>query len=160
MKILMFILVAATLGSAQDQSAPAKSTPDKSSQNAPARPAAKSADAPGLPAGATLVEPNLYRYTDAQGKTWMYRRTPFGFSKWEDKPELQQTPVQSVNSPKVFDLGDSYRFEQRTPFGVSKWTRKKTELTDDEKGWVASSQAPDKTAPNKTPAVSDPAEKK
>ncbi len=30
-----------------------------------------------IPAGAVAIESNLYRHTDAQGKTWIYRRTPF-----------------------------------------------------------------------------------
>jgi hypothetical protein len=159
MKISMLIVLAAALASAQG-----KSTQDQSAQNTPPR-AAKPPDAsaPGLPAGATQVEPYLYRYTDDKGKTWMYRRTPFGFSKWEDKPGAEQPVVQNSIAPKVFDLGDSFRFEQRTPFGVSKWTRKKTDLTDDEKAWVAASQAQEKTpAPEKSPApASQPsAEKK
>jgi hypothetical protein len=82
MKILTIILVAAALAGAQNQSAQAQSAQAQGGQDksgAPARAAAKSPDAgaPALPAGATEVEPNLYRYTDAQGKTWMYRRTPF-----------------------------------------------------------------------------------
>ena len=39
----------------------------------------------------------------------------------------------------VTDLGDSFRFEKKTPFGASTWTRKKSELTDEEKAlpWPA-----------------------
>jgi len=40
----------------------------------------------GVPADAQEIQPYLYRYTDAQGKKWLYRQTPFGLSKWEDKP--------------------------------------------------------------------------
>ena len=47
-----------------------------------------------IPAGAKLVEPNLYRYTDSNGKTWKYRQTPFGFSKWEE------TPLPLLNRPR------------------------------------------------------------
>jgi len=36
-----------------------------------------------IPAGAVVVESNLYRHTDAQGKTWIYRRTPFGITRAE-----------------------------------------------------------------------------
>jgi len=150
MKILLVILLAATLGSAQNQSA----------QNAPARSATKAdANAPAIPSGAVELEPNLYRYTDAKGKIWMYRRTPFGFSKWEYKPDSDQPAVQSTNSPRVFDLGDSFRFEQQTPFGVSKWSRKKTELTDSEKTWVELAQAARKSAAP-APASDHAAEKK
>src|ERR1700686_4657622 len=40
---------------------------------------------PTIPQGAEEVGPNLFRYTDPQGKRWMYRNTPFGPSKWEEK---------------------------------------------------------------------------
>ena len=108
-----------------------------------------------LPKGAVQVEPNLYRYTDAHGKTWLTRRTPFGFSTWEDKPAPLQPAVQTSSAPLVraTDLGDTVRFERQTPFGMSKWVRKKSELTDEEKGWFAAAQHPN-SAP---PAASSPA---
>src|SRR5438128_1018620 len=39
-----------------------------------------------LPAGAVMVEPGTYTFTDAQGKKWIYRKTPFGLARLEDKP--------------------------------------------------------------------------
>ncbi len=36
---------------------------------------------PAIPKGANEVEPNLFRYTDPQGKTWIYRKIPFGVSE-------------------------------------------------------------------------------
>jgi hypothetical protein len=89
-----------------------------------------------IPPGATLVEPNLYRYTDSSGKTWNYRQTPFGISRWEETsaPQPISQPAQAKSDPVVVtDLGDSYRFEKKTPFGASTWVRKKSELTDEEK---------------------------
>lgn len=117
---------------------------------------------PTIPAGAKEVGPNLYRYTDAQGKTWMYRRTPFGIGKWEDKPTDQQREVENPIPVTVTDLGDSVQFQRLTPFGPSKWVRKKTELTDDEKAILARQQqskpseadskaADGKAQPNKPP---------
>jgi hypothetical protein len=98
-----------------------------------------------IPAGAKLVEPNLYRYTDSDGKTWNYRQTPFGISKWEETstPASQSAPEssQAKSVPVVVtDLGDRYRFEKKTPFGQSSWTRKKTELTDEEKALTRDQQ--------------------
>jgi hypothetical protein len=162
MKTIALTLFAAALGFAQSQSdgtTPAKkdNTPAKTHKAKTAAPAQKSAaqnkkPAPPpaappspeqrakaqtqtqpIPAGATLVEPNLYRYTDSGGKTWNYRQTPFGVSKWEETSTAPQpTPVK--NEPTVVtDLGDSYRFEKKTPFGASTWVRKKSELTDEER---------------------------
>lgn len=95
--------------------------------------------APTIPTGAVEVEPYLFRYQDASGKTWMYRQTPFGLSKWEET----STPA-AVEPPKsepvvVTDLGDSVRFERNTPFGKGTWVRKKTELNDEEKALISGS---------------------
>jgi hypothetical protein len=156
MKTIALTLFAAALGIAQSQSstAPAvRPTPKdmakaataaqkSSAQNKkPAQPtAARKAVAQGpaqaIPAGAKLVEPNLYRYTDPSGKTWNYRQTPFGISKWEETPAsaTQPSPApEPKNQPvAITDLGDSYRFERKTPFGAATWVRKKSELTDEE----------------------------
>src|SRR4051812_2926222 len=35
----------------------------------------------GVPEGAVQIEPYAYSYTDAEGKEWLYRRTPFGVSR-------------------------------------------------------------------------------
>lgn len=141
MKTMTMLLLAATLACAQDRSAaPAQ----------PPKPAASADTAPALPKGAVQVEPNLFRYTGAQGKTWLARRTPFGFSTWEDKPAPPQ-PVQAAGAPLIqaTDLGDTVRFERATPFGKSTWLRKKTELNDDEKAWLEAAPGPQATT---TPA--------
>src|SRR6202050_4753415 len=91
---------------------------------------------PSVPPGAQEVGSNLYRYTDPQGKVWMYRKTPFGVSKWEEKPGEQAPQAESPGSPgttagtTMKDLGDSVEFQRATPFGIQKWTRKKSEMTD------------------------------
>jgi hypothetical protein len=78
------------------------------------------------------VEPFLYRFTDAHGKAWMYRQTPFGVVRWEEK--AAQQPVVDNSNPVAFkDLGDSVEFSTQTPFGVEKWKRKKSELTASER---------------------------
>jgi hypothetical protein len=170
MKTIALTLFAAALGFGQS-STPAATTPattpapkaaPKSTSTAPdKKPAQPSKPSPdqkakaqsqtqSIPAGAILVEPNLYRYTDSSGKTWNYRRTPFGVSKWEEtaapasQSNPQATPAQSEAKPEpvaVTDLGDSYRFERKTPFGASTWVRKKSELTDEEKVLAGGQQA-------------------
>jgi hypothetical protein len=96
-----------------------------------------------IPAGARQVEPNLYRYTDSSGKTWNYRQTPFGISRWEEKstPAAESAPAKR-EAVVVTDLGDSYRFEQKTPFGNSTWVRKKSDLTDEEKALAGEQHTP------------------
>ena len=145
--------MAATLLLAQDKDTKSSKDADKkqshdASQSDTSKGAA-SADPVSsvIPKGATQIEPNLYRFTDAQGKTWFYRRFPFGVSKWEDKPAEQvakEEPLASV----IRDLGDSVEFQRRTPFGISKWVSKKTDLSDDEKELLATYEAKRAAAAN------------
>jgi hypothetical protein len=99
---------------------------------------------PQVPPGAKEVGPNLFSSTDAQGKRWMYRKTPFGVSKWEEKPGEQEPRAESPASAQagtiMTDLGDSVQFQRPTPFGPQKWTRKKSELTEDEKSAFATQE--------------------
>jgi hypothetical protein len=97
---------------------------------------------PTVPKEAEEVGANLYRYTDAQGKHWMYRQTPFGVSKWEEKPGdlQQQQPSPPSAGLSMTDLGDSVQFQRLTPFGPQKWIRKKSELTEEEKASFATQE--------------------
>src|SRR5271163_4459353 len=145
MKIIALAIFAAALGCAQSQpstSAGTSPAPGTAPEATPApKPAPKTATAaknkkpvqptpqqkasaqsqtPSIPAGATLVEPNLYRYTDSNGKKWNYRQTPFGITKWEET-SAPAHPAPQPNQIKsepviVTDLGDSYRFRKKTPF--------------------------------------------
>lgn len=161
MKTIALTLLAAALGLAQDSTHAATSPAPKDSSKTAATAAKKKPSQPAkptreqlakaqqtqtqaIPAGAKLVEPNLYRYTDSNGKTWNYRQTPFGVSKWEETPGASPHPAPEAAAPPspvvVTDLGDSYRFEKKTPFGHSSWTRKKSELTDEEKALAGDRQ--------------------
>lgn len=122
--------------------APSKVPDKKAAQAAKPSPGQKaSVPAQSIPAGAMLVEPFLYRYTDANGKTWMYRKTPFGMSKWEESSTPAPQPPPAKSEPVVVtDLGDSVRFEKKTPFGSATWVHKKSELTDEEKALVGGQQ--------------------
>ncbi len=114
--------------------------------------------AESIPAGAKETAPGVYHYTDAQGKKWIYRRTPFGISKGEDR-SVDTEKVQAAEDADyklitVTDLGDKIHFERQTPFSTTKWTKAKSELTEYEKKVVASKQS---AAP--PPASSAPAAK-
>ncbi len=98
---------------------------------------------PTVPKEAEEVGANLYRSTDAQGKHWMYRKTPFGVSKWEEKPGDAGQPQSASPSSAgltMTDMGDSVQFERITPFGPQKWIRKKSELTEEEKASFATQE--------------------
>ena len=94
-----------------------------------------------LPAGAKLVEPGTYTFTDAKGKKWIYRQTPFGLARLEDKPaEAETSPAPSLIT--ATEDGDTIRFERPGPFGVYRWQKNKSELADDERAaWERSRAA-------------------
>ena len=126
----------------------------------------------GVPAGASEVGPNTYRFVDKDKKVWIYRKTPFGLQKAEETPAAEADRARKADSSasatpqrdpdrtatpfgeskasasgmpvtKVTENGDSLTFERPSPFGVYRWTKKKTELTDDEKKlWEAQRSAP------------------
>jgi hypothetical protein len=153
MKIITLTLFSVTLTLAQNSTTtattPARKDTAKASTAQNKKPAQASKPSPAkteppvqvIPAGATLVEPNLYRYTDSDGKTWNYRQTPFGISKWEESSTPPAQPAAKSDPVVVTDLGDSVRFEKKTPFGGSTWVRRKVELTDEERALVADQQA-------------------
>ena len=95
----------------------------------------------GIPVGAVKLDEITYRYqektsTGKPGTVWLYRRTPFGVSKVEEKEaaKIGQAVAAPVETPATAtDLGDSYRFERPGPFGNKVWTKKKSELTDEER---------------------------
>jgi hypothetical protein len=153
MKTIALTLFAATLGFAQASSSTSTTpstaaNPSTSAAQKKAPPVAKKpqpkagtgTQAVTIPSGAVQIEPYLYRYTDSSGKTWNYRKTPFGVSKYEENSLPAPPPTAAKSEPVVVtDLGDSYRFEKKTPFGGSTWVHKKTELTDDDKALLSHS---------------------
>lgn len=74
-----------------------------------------------VPSGAVQAADGSFRYTDAQGMQWIYRRTPFGIARAQDM---------AATAIKATEAGDAIRFERPTPFGTFKWERRKTELTE------------------------------
>jgi hypothetical protein len=144
-RICFVMVLAMAAGQAEDNQAAKKKSA--------AKPASSTAELK-LPAGATMVEPGTYTYTDAQGKKWIYRKTPFGLSRAEDKP----APADAVPAPPpgagmtATEDGDSVRFERPSPFGVYKWQKKKSDLTDDERAAWEHSQ--NKTAQSEKASAS------
>ncbi len=123
---ILAVLVAAGLVAGDGiKKAPPRKTATQPAASAPA----------GPPKGAVEVSAGTYRYVDAQGKVWNYRRTPFGWMKGEEKDMKPSaaTPISAAPQTRVFEDGDSVRFERKTPFGVQRWTRKKSEMTEEEK---------------------------
>lgn len=113
---------------------------DRSGAKAAAgKPAASPKSEPNVvPRDAVEIEPGVYRWKDAQGKTWILRRSPFGLLKGEEpsKSEPAGEDDDAAAAIKVFEEGDELRFERRTPFGVSRWTKKKTELDElEQRAW-------------------------
>ena len=147
MKIVLFTLMAATLLLAQDKDK--KQSKDAGKSEPPKAAPSDTPRSSQIPKEAVRVEPNLYRYVDAQGKIWYYRQLPFGVSKYEDKP-AEATAVTEQPAVLVRDLGDSVEFQRMTPFGPSKWARKKTDLTDEEKGVIAAEEAKRSAASKET----------
>ena len=93
-----------------------------------------------IPKDAVQIDPNTYRYTDPAGKKWIYKKTPFGISRVEDKgisaedaKKAQQDLARQIEYTKAVEDGDSIRFERASPFGITRWQRKKAELNEVER---------------------------
>jgi hypothetical protein len=123
LRICFAMFLTAFVAMAEDQPAPKKESAKKS----PAPPAELT-----LPAGAKQVELGTYTFTDAQGKKWIYRKTPFGLARLEDKA-VETTAAPSGDGITAKEDGDTIRFERPGPFGTYRWQKKKSELADDEK---------------------------
>jgi hypothetical protein len=93
-----------------------------------------------LPEGAVAVESNLYRHTDAQGRTWTYRRTPFGITRVEGQASARVRPEAWANV-KAWEDGDAVCFERPGPFGVYRWRTKKSGLDEVEQAVWARQQS-------------------
>jgi hypothetical protein len=121
----------------------------QSKKKAPA-PAAAPAAAPSAPApaappqrleipkGAVEQDPGRFFYTDAEGKKWIYVRTPFGVSRLEDKSAVRTDAPTAARAAdpfanvKITEKNGIVVFERPTGFGTSKWQKKKSELTPEE----------------------------
>lgn len=85
-----------------------------------------------VPKDATQVDASNWHAVDAQGKAWIYHKTPFGVSKYAEG-DVPKPVVATKNPVRATDLGDHYHFEQSMPFGKREWDRKKDALTDSDR---------------------------
>ncbi len=143
MRKLVFLMIPLGLVLAQDSKppAPARTAKQKAKPSAPAPGGSIS-----IPADAVEISPQAYRYKDADGKSWIYRKTPFGISKMEERPNAltpeqmaqgaSAVPAKSKIKVRAIEEGDTVRFEQLTPMGNRVWERKRSELTPEEKTWL------------------------
>ena len=139
MKLMITICAALAMGSvfAQETASQKSGEAKQGTAKAEAKPGMKKTAAkmppqtttPGLPKTAVEIEPNLWRYIDDKGQVWMYRRTPFGYARYQPEKAVADPDVEEAQFLTAFDLGDTVRFERKTPFGVNKWSRKKSDLT-------------------------------
>jgi hypothetical protein len=142
MKSVFVIFVSALALLAADPQTQTKKTAQ------PAKAAAKTNDGSkpmAVPADAVLGADGDYRYTDPQGKKWIYRKTPFGMARLEDASELPPAKVAAAAGIKATEDGDKVRFERQGPFGLWKWVKNKSELDETEKAALQNSQANNKT---------------
>lgn len=80
---IVFPLTALVLAAADGSSAPKQTKP---------APPATAAKPQSIPAGAVEIEPGTFRFTDKEGKTWIYRKSPFGMMRFASKAGDQATP--------------------------------------------------------------------
>ena len=125
MKTLLCICMFATALAAADQ-------PAAATKAAAAKPAVKKFTPLTIPADATpLGAMGRYRWTDKDGKVWIYQKTPFGVHR---APETGPDPGPITTAAPQ---GDSIRFTQETASGSYTWVRKKSELNDSERKILA-----------------------
>jgi len=105
--------------------------PAKPASSPAAAQAKKPPAALAVPADAVQISPGLYRWQDKDGKSWMYRRSPFGVSRWEEG-SADAKQKSAIETTMAVEQGESIRFERDSPFGKHVWVRKKTELDETE----------------------------
>jgi hypothetical protein len=132
MKLICAILISAAIAAEpqQNKSAAAPKVSDGSKPLA-------------IPAGAVRGADGDMHYTDPQGKKWIYRITPFGVARLEEKTEAQAKVLEAEKAAgiKAFEEGDKVRFERQGPFGVWKWEKKKSDLDETEKAALETARA-------------------
>src|SRR4051812_23493368 len=103
MKLILTMFASALLLSATDPQAAKKTT-------APA----KTIKPMEIPKGAVESEPGTFRFTDADGKKWIYRKTPWGVSKVADNGTEAAAPTKPADPGagiSATEDGDMVRFE-------------------------------------------------
>lgn len=125
-----FLLLAVALQLAAQTAPPSKPAPAKVSSARPVEPAPATP-----PAEAQKIDSVTFHWKDAKGDVWVYKKTPFGWSKMREKELASyQRPEEKQLLMGVVEVrGDTVTFEKATPFSSSRWTKQKSELTADER---------------------------
>lgn len=131
MRILMFLLLSVVALCAAEKPAAKKAVKPASRQSADR---AQTTRKVTVPPGAVETGPGTWSHTDRQGRKWVYRDTPFGIARFEEKEQKEDAAAASSRkseseSVKAFDDGEFVRFERQGPFGVYKWRSNKKELS-------------------------------
>jgi hypothetical protein len=139
MKLILMMIAGAVLLSASD---PQAANPKKTTAPAPA----KQIKPVEIPKGAVETEPGTFTYTDPAGKKWIYRKTPWGVARMEDKPAdnaaaAPPQPADATAGIKVTEEGSVIHFERPGPFGQYKWQKKESELDETERAALERSRA-------------------
>jgi glucose/arabinose dehydrogenase len=129
---------------------PANSKKKRSKSAAVKKPAGPVAQTLTLPADAVQNPDGTYSYTDKEGKKWIYSKTPFGVMRSLDGGNSSAPTPSGQSWNKVTDNGDTVTFERETPFGPIRMEKKKSELTDEERGML------DKSAVNNPSQTANP----
>jgi|DewCreStandDraft_4_1066084.scaffolds.fasta_scaffold31358_1 hypothetical protein len=117
-------------------SLPAAAQADRSSaapRKAPAKAQPAAQPATALPPGAERVSDGVWRARDPQGKSWIYKRTPFGLVRYEEDAPAQDPAAGASELRVVESRGGEVVFQRRTPFGAKSWTKKQDDLDGEEK---------------------------
>jgi hypothetical protein len=142
MKLFFAIVLSAAAIAAAD--------PQDKKQDKPAAPpkAADGSKPMAIPAGSTTTPDGDHHFTDAQGKKWIYRVTPFGVVRLEEKSEEQTKLLEADKAAgiKAIEAGDKVRFERQGPFGVWRWEKKKSDLDETEKAALEKARADSSTS--------------
>jgi glucose/arabinose dehydrogenase len=145
--ITILALFAAGLYAAQSEQTPgdkppsAKEKKNKSKSAAAKKPTGPVAQTLTLPPDAVQNPDGTYSYTDKEGKKWIYSKTPFGIMRSQDGGNGAAPTAPGQSWTKVTDHGDTVTFERETPFGPMRMEKKKSDLTDEERG-ILDSQTP------------------
>ncbi len=104
-----------------------------------------------IPKDAVQVDANTYTAIDAKGKKWIYRRTPFGISRAEERAPSAEEAAQAakvIAATTAVERGDEIEFARPGPFGQYRWQRKKSDLNEMEKTvWERELRKSSKAAP-------------
>lgn len=140
MRIWIGLILCAAAMCAAEKPAAGKTSTKPAKQATRARKAASVK----LPPGAVEAGADTWHYTDREGRKWIYRKTPWGLSRFEDrdKAATPETAKGEAATLRAFDDGDYVRFERPGPFGVYKWRQSKSKLNEEEQRAWERAQAP------------------